>query len=661
MNRLLIGVAVMGIALILAGPAEAHGGNYNGPGGTVSPTNQPPGSPTPPPTPSPAPSPTPTPVPGTSPTPIPGTSPTPTPVPSPIPSGAAAAKASARAAASATTVQRRHANGYAASFEDWDFWWGFNKDRYLQLKDNLYRQNRESETAEFFFGRSTRRSSRDTSRPTPEFVRALLIPQLIRALDAEHADIRDSACVALGKVGNAQDIPHLKRMLRDTARSVREGAVLGLGLLQTPEAIPVLASILQADRTGRRIRGREPETRLRSFAAIGLGLSGEDQKETVRSLLTRYSADTRTNRNITVNCTIGLGLLKGDRDYVESISDQLKSLLLKANQYDDWVRAHALIALGRLYDRNGYPVDADMLKTIARLSRRDRSNHVRRSAIITLGTLVKDPDAHPEVIKSLRTSFVRARDNQSRNFAAIALGQIGGDAAFRTLRDGVLRERSQRGAYSALGLGILCEKLLKNDAQVERRLSGIGALRAAFSKSNNPQIQGGLAIALGIARDHESGKILLTSMKKSQDVAFRGYLATALGMIDYTPAVEYLTSVLNTSSNLPLLKQQVAIGLGLMGSREVIPPLVQAMKNARSTYAMGAVTKALGFIGDRSAIKPLADLMMEGKAKALTRGFACVALGTIGENEHIPVLAAIAANHNYLASTEALNEILDIL
>jgi hypothetical protein len=38
-----------------------------------------------------------------------------------------------------------------------------------------------------------------------------------------------------------------------------------------------------------------------------------------------------------------------------------------------------------------------------------------------------------------------------------------------------------------------------------------------------------------------------------------------------------------------------------------------------------------------------------------------VALGSIGEDEHIPVLSSIAANHNYLASTESLSELMDIL
>jgi len=662
MKRFMVLGFALGLALLVAEAAFAHGGSYNGPGGSVPPSAQPPGSPTPPPSPTPTPGPSPTP----SPTPGPSASPTPTPTPGAAPFGSPGASIGARPAGgvSGATTARRNAGGASTSFEDWDFWWGFNKDSYLNLKEHLFRQRFESETAEFFFGRRTKRVARDTSRPTREFVRVHLIPRLVQALDAQHPDIRDSACIAIGKVGGASEIPHLRRMIRDDVRSVREGAVIGLGLLKAKESIPALAAILRADREGARLRGgREPEYRLRSFAAIGLGLCGDNEKEEVRSLLMRISSDRRLNRNITVNAAIGLGLLQGDATYLKKTAKHLEDLATESGRNDDWVRAHALVALGRLTQRNGLSPDPATVNTVTRLARRDRSNHVRRSAIIALGSLIKNPEDHPNAIKVLRTATVRARDNQSRNFAAIALGQIGGDAAFKTLRDGVLRHRNQRGAYAALGLGILCEKLIRADTETgaQQRLSGLSAIRTAFAKTRDPQVRGGLAIALGIARDHGAGEVLLATMKKTRDVSLRGYLAIALGMVNYTDAVDYLTRVLNGSTNLPLLKQQVAIGLGLMGTREIIRPLIAAMKTARTTYAKGSITKALGLIGDRTAIRPLAALLIAKQENALTRGFACVALGSIGEDEHVPVLSSIAANHNYLASTESLSELMDIL
>jgi len=527
------------------------------------------------------------------------------------------------------------------------------------LKDNLYNQHTGSETADFFFGRRTRIAAKDTSRPTPEFIRLHLIPRFLEALEADQPDIRDSACVAIGKVGGAAEVPYLVRMVRDKVKSVREGAVIGLGLLQAQEAIPPLLAILEAGKQGQRIRNREPEYRLRAFAATSLGIIGDNADGEVKDLLKRISADSRVNRNISVNCTIGLGLVQGDPSYL--VVSHLETLTARNARNNDWIRAHAVVALGRIHERNSLPVDEGTLKKIAYLARRDRSNHVRRSAIIVLGSLVKDPDAYPKIIKLLRSVFVRGKDNQCRHFAAISLGQIGGESAFKTLRNGVLQEKNQRGAYAALGLAILCEKLLEDKTHLDRRLSGLNTLRSGFAKMKSPQVKGGMAIALGIARDYNAGQLLLSSMKKSQDIALRGYLAIALGMINYTNSVEYLTHILDTSTNLPLLKQQVAIGLGLMGTREIIPPLINSMKNASSTYAMGSVTKALGLIGDRTAIKPLVDLMTQLDAKVLTRSFACVALGTIGEEAAIPVLATLAANHNYLASTEALNELMDIL
>ncbi len=45
----------------------------------------------------------------------------------------------------------------------------------------------------------------------------------------------------------------------------------------------------------------------------------------------------------------------------------------------------------------------------------------------------------------------------------------------------------------------------------------------------------------------------------------------------------------------------------------------------------------------------------------LTRAFACVALGTIGEEQLLPVLSHLFKDHNYMASTISLMELFNIL
>ncbi len=659
MARIFTVLIALGLLILLADVLFPCGGNYRGPGGTVPPNNQPPGSPSP--VPSPAPSPSPAPAPAPTPAPTPTPDPSPTPAPALTPSGASApTPAGGAARPGGSGVTRRTKTAKVTSFEDWDFWWGFNKESFLNLKESLYKKGIQSESSEFFFGRRTRKDSTDTTRPSREYVRMHLIPKLVKALKADHFDLRDSSALALGKVGEAPEVQPLVDLFDDKVKSVRENAVIALGLLGVKEAVSPLLAVLEANQAGHKLRGREPEYRMRAFAASSLGLIGDNEKNEVKGLLMRLSTAPRINRNISVNCAISLGLLIGDNLYVNDVIAHLRKIV-KSGQYDDWVRAHAGTALGKIHWKNGLMPDAGTLELLARTIRRDKSSHVRRSAVISLGLLIEDPDENPDLLKLLCAEYVRAKDNQCRNFAAIALGQIGGDVPFKILRDGVVKDRGQRQAYAGLGLAILCENVRGEKEWEERHANGLNALRVAFERTKNPQIRGGLAIAMGIARDGTAGPLLLEAMKKSQDINLRGYLAIALGMINHTSSVEYLTQVLKNSDNIPLLKQQTAIGLGLMGTREIIVPLVKSLKSTSSSYVLCSVTQALGYIGDRTALDSLIEIMENPKNQNLTRGFAAIAMGTICEDEIVPVITAIASNHNYLTSTEALNELLYIL
>ena len=655
MHRFLILPVQILLVLIATRTAAAHGGGhgvpYNGPSGTVPPnirsgTPQPTG-PTGPTGPTSRPDPPPT-----------TTTPTPPPLPSGTPSGASSASRSGTVSGAASGFTRNPNSRSRGSFEDWEFWWSFNKERYLNLKKHLYRHRAVvSESGDYFLGRRTGSEVVDTARPTKEYVRTVLIPGLLDMLKASHADIRDSACIALGKVGNAAEVDILCRMLEDNVPGVRKAAVVGLGLLRTARAIKPLLAILEAGPPGRSLRGgRTPESDLRAMAATGLGLTGDNDFGDVKEALMRYSRSIDVHKTIRVNATVALGLMRGNRAYVEGITGHLK-ILVASPRFDDFVRAHAVVSLARLLDRNAVAVDRDTLRFLHRLVRRERAGHVHRSAVIALGLLVKDPQDHADSLKLLQHELMRGRNNTSRNFAAIALGQTGIPAAFRPLQKVVLKAKGQHGAYAALGLGILCDGFRGNAEHLELRLKGLNALVAGFRRVKNPQIMSGYAIALGIARHSEAGKDLLEAMKKNRGTTLKGYLAVALGIANYTPAVEYLRTVLDNTDNLPLLKQQTAIGLGLMGNRDVAANLVRSLKEDSSTFVQASITQALGYIGDRTSILPLTTMLTDSKARNLTRAFACVALGTIGEDTLVPVLSELFVHHNFPATNRTLMEL----
>lgn len=569
----------------------------------------------------------------------------------------------AGAAGGGATTVRRSRGGRAARFEDWDFWWGHNKEIYLNLKDRLYDDAPVSDTAAFFFGRrrNTGTPARSANRPTEAFVRARLVPRLLTALGSDSFDLRDSALLALGKAGGPEEVAAMLAMVKDKVRSVRENAVMSLGVLGAKEAIPPLLALLDGRRAGQKLRGRKPESRLRAFAATSLGMIGDNAHNEVRAKLADLAGKAGVNRNVAVNCAIGLGLLVGDTLYVNRTAEVLRSLVANPEKVDRWVRVHAVVALARLHRHNGLPPSRETITFLTRLAKRDRVAHVRRSAVIGLGLLVQDPNAEPDAVKFLCQQFLRARDNATRHFAAIALGQVGGEIALKRLREGVLTAKDQRRAFAALGLAILCERWVGDPQCRENRDSALKTLRTAFEKEKAPHIRGGLAIALGIARDATAGPMLLSAMSAGRDPAYRGYVALALGMVRYAPAVAPMLTLMQASDNQPLLKQQTAIGLGLLGSRDVIGPLVDVLKEGKTSFMLCSATQALGFVGDRTAVKPLIEVMDGEKNTALARGYAAIALGNIVDPRPIPAVALIAANHNYLANTACLAEMFYVL
>ena len=640
--------------------AAAHGGGhvipYPGPSGTVPPIMRPPVTPPPPGPTGPTTPPGPT---GPITPPVPG--PTPTPPISPSPSGASAPSRGAVVGGAAGVSRSPNRNASSGGFETWEFWWSFNKEFYLNLKRKLFQTQDVTESMGFFCGRRLAGKKfatfRDTDRPTPEFVRRYLVPQLRTALRSPHPDVRDSACIALGKTGNAEDVKALIPCLKDGSSSVRKAAVVGLGLLRARESVRPLVDILEASPAGRRLRGnRRPEDDMRAWAAAGLALVGDDENTTVQSVLMKYASRTSETRNVRVNAVVALGVLSCERNSMDTRRDFLKRIA-SASQDDAFVRANAVTALGRLSQRVPGATNPRTVTFLLGLARNDRTNHVRRSALTALGLTQPDGKKRALVLQTLHRHMTNGKTTGERNFAALALGQFGGEEAFHILRPVVIRGRDRTTAFAALGLGILCERWREDPKRAALLDRGLGALRSGFQKARNPSFKGGLAIALGIARDAGAGEAMLTALKKHNDEKLRGYLAIALGMVNYTPSIEYLLGVLDHSENCPLLRQQTAIALGLMGNREVSRRLVKSFQDDVSGFVQASATQALGYIGDRKAIRLLTDMLDDSRVKFLTRGFVCVALGNIGEDEPIPVLAHFFRDLNWMAGTASIMEL----
>ena len=69
---------------------------------------------------------------------------------------------------------------------------------------------------------------------------------LVKLLNGENLSLQSDAAEALGKLGDAQAVPHLIEALMDKDPQVREKAVWALGQLGDAQAVPHLTEILKS-------------------------------------------------------------------------------------------------------------------------------------------------------------------------------------------------------------------------------------------------------------------------------------------------------------------------------------------------------------------------------------------------------------------------------
>ncbi len=522
-------------------------------------------------------------------------------------------------------------------FERWEFWWEYNKDAFLNLKANLANRSLVSGSSDFMLGKENKDAGSNVTRPSDRTIKSELLPALLSALDDPYYLVRDAAVLAVAKAGDKSVLPAICKRLGDENRDVQESAVIALGILGEKDAVPVLLHILNEDSEGKKTLNKtEIRPELRAFAAISLGLIGDESSiQPLMALTTGKDA----RHDVAVAATMALGLMKAQPALTHLIS------LLGNAQIDEFVRSYAATSLGKIGDRSSVPA---LLEALG-----DKSTHVMRSAVVALG-LLADKDQDAKAVKELAELITKGTDTQSRSWACIALGQIGGDVARNALLTTLDKERRSLQAFAALGLAILHKNSPNADV--------VSYLRQAFADSKEQSVRGGLAIALGIVGDTQSQNALIEVIRSEGSPDLRGYAAVALGLMKARSATPEIEALLKDNQNKADLARSAAIALGLMGDRNVIAILADVLKKADVDDVRGSAALALGQIGDVTAIAPLSSLIAEKPgATERSRAFAAVALGIIGEDQPLPVLSRVTRDNNYRAQVPAIKTVLDLL
>lgn len=604
----------------------------------------------------------------------------------------------------------------------WEFWWGFNKDPYLNLKAKIHDLGVMTGSDDFFLGHGQKNQAKDSLRPSEETIRGKVVPALIKALETERSnDIVTGAMIALAKIGDARDESGeskfekiIAKFLSDSNQEIAETAALALGILANDASVPTLVSLMKDMPEARKLVGAtEVPYRTRAFAAYGLGLIGAAtsdnalRQDIAEHLVDILDSPAFATRDIKVAAMIALGLtpiepletaaelseeeLASNRRHVLSRQTQLAFLLdyfkedRATKDSRHWfVRAHAPTSMARLLAGDaatGFKaqVTAVLLDAVGTHSK--ERQEVQQTCALALGQ-IGDNDGD-EIDTKIRTELdrvAREGDQQSRRFALIALAQTAGNKGdnsetagkgIEEVRSSLLKQMSrgktQMKPWAALSIGVM-GRALQDNSMAEQMSPAVGqALRAATADCKRPDEIGAYCVALGLRNDLEATEIILRKMDDFQgsDLA-RGYAAVALGLMNQRTAIQPIQDVVRKSKYRPELLKQAAIALGLLGDKELVDDLITMLGEAKGLATQAAISTALGAIGDSRSIDPLVEMLDNKQITDTARGFSAVALGIVCDKEPLPWVSKIATNINYRANTVTLTGetgtgILDIL
>jgi hypothetical protein len=542
------------------------------------------------------------------------------------------------------------------------------------------------------------RQREEPLRPTSDQLRNDVLPALHRAIQStENRDIATACMVAMAKIGEDHTdfrlVDVFKQRLSRRDQEVRETAALAIGIAARNQhgELALLASLARDDAEGRKAYGGEVDVRTRSFALYGIGLLAHEtghlaaKREALTALQAVLADDAASNRNLKVASITAIGLLDigsaegADRDLRD---EAVRSLEIYYDRQlgagEQLIQAHCPTAIARLVGHSG-PANARCKQRCADELRRDdrqrRSADLHRSCAQALGQLCEpyDDDRSQDAALSKLLWQVRSdhQDAQTRSFATIALGQIGGAKNRELLVRAFSKAKALDKPWCAIALGVMAHA-----GYVARERAGLDfveardigeALELGFTDGADPSLTGAIAIALGLCRHRDvAPKMRQLVIDEKHKEAQAGYLALGLALMNDRDAVDTLQRVIPLATRRPDLLKQAAVALGLLGDKSAATTLRAMLGDADTNLAtLAAVSSALGLIGDRRSLQPLEELLADASHRNLSRAFAAVALGGIADRAPLPWYAKIAANVNYRASTETLTNqasgVLDIL
>ncbi len=569
----------------------------------------------------------------------------------------------------------------------WERWWKFNKDPFEQLRKKVRSLPKMG-------GRPILPGRVFHPMPPGKILDTFVVPALERFLRrCRKPDSICSSLMALAEIGRGKNLGKIfSRYRKDPNPVVSATAILCFGVAGLEDALSSLEEIFLDTPRGRRLVGRKTGVGYwrRAFAGYALGLLAYASrrpfcKERVFRAARRVLENPESPKaDVPVAAVLAIRLLNPDlsrswgRALAADASRQLLAYALDGSRPIP-ARAHALDALARLLGRGSSGrADLPPHPEFCVVNDRARVIFFRRKTVHMMETFLEKHEENPLILQSCvlalgemgdpadqslvelleKTSEGRlSRDLQTRFFADIALGFLGGAGSRKAIESLALRlkegVRRRERPWVGLGLGVSQAELLMHQKPAT---AGVGdVLVDSFQETRTPKWRGALAIALGLARYSDAGPLVRWAMNQSNVTAFKGYCALSLGLMNDKDARDDLVEMLGESLCRPSLAVPAAVGLGLMGDKSVVERLCRLLMERPPVLGVqSALLTGLGRVGDLRVVPFLVGMLFDADLAERARVLAAEALGKVGEKGDLPWNSKIAFGLNYRTEVETL-------
>lgn len=531
----------------------------------------------------------------------------------------------ARPEARATADQARVDPSQYGIQDTWLMWWETNKFDFIRLRRvvdaPVTGQGRVNETAD-------QRQQRLEAMQTR--LDGEVLPRLRELAGSKDPNVRAAAVVALAKLGDPLLGEVAPELLDDGSQPVRLAAMLALGLGSSARGAYQLMSIATGNRAGLQLSGRDNlSDQDRGTALLTWAVRGGGTLDMVLADMLESAGDL-SDQLLTSACEAAG--LSGDPRHIASLTG-----IARDQRRPDYVRASALTALGRLGDPAVVPT---------LLAALEDGVDPRRAATVALGL-----SAHGGmdwVVDRLGQVMAEDRDAATRHFAAISLGRLAGDRSRQLLLEGFIDPDVDMRPWVALGLG-LCER-----AEPRGDIPALIAQRVEAEP--NVDTRSAYLVALGLAGGDVAAEVLIGELGSgNQENA--SHAALALGLTGHPDAGPILRQLLDEAAS-PVLQRRAALGLGVLGNNSAVPTLVDLIRSTANLDVASYSALGIGFLGDENAVGPLLQTIEREDGEGLATTYAVVAVGQLFDQDRRPALTRLASGDNYLARSNAANQLL---